>query len=85
MLSTINSASGPGISPRNMTMHATTFSHGGIVPQSNVYLQMMHAKMEREQKKNEMLRLEARLRKLQMEEEKTAKRVQDARRQQEFV
>jgi hypothetical protein len=36
---------------------------------------MMHAKMEREQKKIEMLRLEARLKKLQMEEEKTSKRV----------
>ena len=76
MLSTITSATVQGVSPRNATMHATAFStHGGLVPQSNVYLQMMHAKMEREQKKIEMLRLEARLKKLQMEEEKTSKRV----------
>jgi hypothetical protein len=67
-------------------MNATNFSaHTGLAPSSNVYVQMLQAKMEREQKRNEMLRLEARLKKLQAEEEKTVKRVNDARRQQDFV
>ena len=72
----------PGVQNRNASMNATTFStHIGLGPSSNVYQQMLQAKMEREQKRNEMLRLEARLKKLQAEEEKIAKRVNDARRQ----
>lgn len=41
--------------------------------------------MEREQKKLQMLRMEARLKKLNMDEEKMTKRINDARKQQEFV
>jgi hypothetical protein len=46
---------------------------------------MIQAKMEREQKKVQMLRLEARLRKLHYDEEKTNKNISKARRQQDFV
>lgn len=66
-------------------MHATFSSYTGIPPQSNAYIAMMQAKMEREQKKLQMLRMEARLRKLQTDEEKTTKRLNDAKKQQEFV
>ena len=78
-----------GVSPRNNnSMHTTSFSNHhntGLGPSNNAYLHMMQAKMEREQKKLQMMRVEARLRKLQSDEEKTAKRISDAKKQQEFV
>lgn len=48
-------------------------------------MQMMDAKYEREQKKLQMMRMEARLHKLAVDEEKINKRIHDARKQQEFV
>jgi hypothetical protein len=46
---------------------------------------VMEAKFEKEQKKLQMLRMEARLKKLQSDEEKMKHRIEQARRQQEFV
>jgi hypothetical protein len=66
----------------------STFSashHFGLAPPSNAYLAVMEAKFEKEQKKLQMLRMEARLRKLQTDEEKMKQRIGQARRQQEFV
>lgn len=74
-----------GKSPSSINMNITFSSHTGVPPQSGAYLAMMQAKMEREQKKLQMMRMEARLRKLNVDEERTNKRINDARKQQEFV
>lgn len=68
-----------------LNMGSTFNTVTGLAPPSNAYLQMMEAKFEREQKKLQMMRMEARLHKLAVDEEKMNKRINDARKQQEFV
>eukprot|EP00347_Sterkiella_histriomuscorum_P011913 403370616 len=46
---------------------------------------MAEAKMEKEQKRLQMLQMEARIKKLQIEEEKAKKRINEARKQQQFI
>jgi len=46
---------------------------------------MMEAKTEKEQRKQQLLQLEARIKKLQIEEQRSKKRINDAKRQQMFV
>ena len=67
------------------TLQTTLNTTTGLKPVSNAYLQMMEAKFEREQKKLQMMRMEARLHKLAVDEDKMNKRISDARKQQEFV
>lgn len=74
-----------GNSPTSIKMNMTFSSYTGMPAPSGAYLVVMQAKMEREQKKMEMMRMEARLRKLKTDEERTTKRIHDARKQQEFV
>ena len=46
---------------------------------------MQQAKFDKEMKKQQMQQLEARINKLQLEQDKAKKRIQDAKAQQEFV
>jgi hypothetical protein len=68
-----------------LNMGATFNTVTGLAPPSNAYFQMIEAKFEREQKKLQMMRMEARLHKLAVDEEKMNKRINEARKQQEFV
>ena len=75
-----------GRSPKGLTspptsMHATFSTVTGLAPQSGAYIAMMQAKQEREQKRQQMQRMEARLKKLRVDEERTNKHIQDALKQ----
>jgi ATPase subunit of ABC transporter with duplicated ATPase domains len=57
----------------------------GIAPPSGAYVAMMEAKFEKDQKRLQMMRMEARLKKLQTDEEKVARQISEARKKQDFI
>ena len=76
----------PGRASLSDHMHSTVnTSFLGIAPPSNAYLAVMEAKFEKEQKRLQMLRMEARLKKLQTDEERMERQISEARKKQEFV
>ena len=67
-------------------MHSTfNTSFLGIAPPSNAYLAVMEAKYEKDQKRLQLMRMEARLKKLQGDEERIARQISEARKKQGFV
>ena len=66
-------------------MNSTFHNFTGLAPQSNSYIAMMNAKFEKQEKETQMHKMEARIIKLRKDNEKTSKRVNDAKRQQDFV
>ena len=76
----------PGRASLSDHMHSTfNTSFLGIAPPSNAYLAVMEAKFEKDQKRLQMLRMEARLKKLQTDEERIERQISEARKKQEFV
>jgi predicted nucleic acid-binding Zn-ribbon protein len=74
-----------GYNSSEFKKHITMNTLMGLAPKNDTFVAMMDAKMEREQKKLQMMKMEARLNKLRVDEEKMTKRINDAKKQQEFV